>query len=209
MGSFGASGTTATGVGETLFGRTRRELLTILLGRPEQRFFFRELLRAVGGGSGAVQRELGLLTRAGLVYREQEGRQVYYSANRSAPVYPELKALIEKTAGAVDVLRTELGALLREERVSAAFVYGSAARGQQTSGSDVDLMILGEVSLGEVVPMIRAAERRLGREVNPSLFPLGEFRKGIRRGSSFLKRVAAGPKLFLKGDDRELARLAR
>jgi predicted nucleotidyltransferase len=196
-------------VARTLFGQTRREVLALLLGRPDHRFYLREVLRTVKGGSGAVQRELKQLVAAGLVTREAEGRQVYFSANRDAGIFPELKSIIEKTAGTADVLRAELARFLQDDRLEAAFVYGSVARGDQTTSSDVDLMLLGDVSLREVIPAIRAAEARLGREVNSSLFPVSEFRSGLRRRSSFLKRVMAGPRLYLKGDDRELARLAR
>lgn len=201
--------TSAAAAARVLFGQTRRGVITLLFAHPDQRFYLREILRAVGGGSGAVQRELAQLVQVGLVKREREGRQVYFSANRNAGIFPELRAIVEKTTGAADVLRAELADLLETERMSAAFIYGSVARGEQTDASDVDLLILGDVSLGEVIPAVRAAEARLGREVNPSLFPVAEYRRGLKRGNAFLKRVNAGPKLFLKGDDRELARLAR
>lgn len=192
-----------------LFGQTRRDVLALLLGRPDERFYLREIRRAIGGGSGAVQRELKQLVEAGLVERESEGRQVYFSANRSAAIFPELQAIIQKTAGASDMLRTALAPLLRKERIAVAFVYGSVAAGSQTAISDVDLLILGDVTLAEIVPVLRTAERRLGREVNPSVYPVKEFRKKLKAGAPFLKRVLAGPKLFIAGDDRELERLAR
>ena len=199
----------ADAVARVLFGQTRREVLALLLGRPDQRFYLREVLRAVGGGSGAVQRELTQLVAAGLVVREREGRQVYFSANRDAPIFPDLTAIIEKTAGAAEVLRTALAALLVGDQIAVAFIYGSVARGEQAAMSDVDLMIVGDVALASVIPSVRTAEARLGREVNPSVFPASEYRKNLKRGASFLTRVMAGPKLFIKGDDRELARLAR
>jgi len=90
-----------------------------------------------------------------------------------------------------------------------AFVYGSVAGGVQTAKSDVDLLILGDAALAEVVPAARIAEQRLGREVNPSVYPVREFRAKLKAGNSFLKRVLAGPKLFIAGDDHELERLAR
>ncbi|MGE0551842.1 MAG: nucleotidyltransferase domain-containing protein [Gemmatimonadales bacterium] len=192
-----------------LFGRTRREVLALLFGRPEQRYYLREILRAVGSGTGAVQRELQQLVAAGLVSRNREGRQVYFSANPRSVIFGELRAIVEKTAGTADVLRTELATALAGDKIVVAFIYGSVARGDQTATSDVDLMVVGDLTLAEILPAIRAAESRLGREVNPSLFPVSEYKRGSKRGSAFLKRVVAGSKLFLKGDDRELARLAR
>jgi predicted nucleotidyltransferase len=192
-----------------LFGQTRRDVLALLLGRPDERFYLREIRRTIGGGSGAVQRELKRLVEAGLVERQTDGRQVYFSANRSAAIFPELQAIIQKTAGVAEVLRTGLAPLLRKERIAAAFVYGSVAAGSQTSASDVDLLILGDTTLAEVIPALRRVERRLGREVNPSVYPIKEFRRKLKAGAPFLKRVLTGPKIFVAGDDRELERLAR
>jgi len=196
-------------VSRLLFGAIRREVLALLFGRPGERFYLREILRAAGGGSGAVQRELKQLVDAGLVEREARGHQVYFSANRDAAIFPELQAIIEKTAGAVDVLRTSLATLIIQGRVELAFVYGSVASGKKTARSDVDLLVVGDVALEQIVPALRAAEARLGREVNPTLYPVKEFRNKVKRGTPFLKRILAGPKLFVAGDDRVLGRLAR
>jgi predicted nucleotidyltransferase len=155
-----------------------------------------------------VQRELKQLVEAGLVQRQSEGRQVYFSANRGAAIFPELQAIIQKTAGAADVLRAGLAPLLRSERIVLAFVYGSVATGSQTAPSDVDVLILGDATLAEVIPAVRSAEKRLGREVNPSVYPVKEFRKKLKTGAPFLTRILAGPKHFIAGDERELERLA-
>jgi DNA-binding transcriptional ArsR family regulator len=204
-------GTTPTldRVARVLFGSTRREVLALLLGRPDERFYLREILRAAGGGSGAVQRELKQLVEAGLVEREARGRQVYFSANKGAAIFAELQAIVEKTAGAVDVLRANLASLQRENRIEVAFIYGSVASGKKSARSDVDVLIVGDVTLADILPAVRAAESRLAREVNPSVYPVKEFRDKVKHGTPFLKRILAGPKLFVVGDDRELGRLAR
>jgi len=92
---------------------------------------------------------------------------------------------------------------------NSAFVYGSVASGKKTARSDVDLLVVGDVSLAQIVPALRAAEARLGREVNPTVYPVREFQNKVKRDAPFLKRVLAGPKLFVAGDDRVLDRLAR
>jgi predicted nucleotidyltransferase len=196
-------------ISRLLFGSIRRDVLALLLGRPDERFYLREIVRAAGGGSGAVQRELKALVEAGLVEREARGHQVYFWANRDSRIFPELQAIVEKTAGAVDVLRASLASLLRRRRIEIALIYGSVASGRKTSRSDIDLLVVGDVALSELVPVVRPAEARLGREVNPSVFPVMEFRDKLKRGAPFLKRILAGPKLFVAGDDRELGRLAR
>lgn len=196
-------------VADVLFGSTRREVLALLFSRPDERFYLREILRAAGGGSGAVQRELKQLTEAQLVHREKQGSHVYFSANREAPIFPELRAIVEKTAGTADVLRASLAQLVSKGRIRLAFVYGSVASGQQTASSDIDLFIIGDASLQEIVPQLERADNRLGREINATVYPATEFRQKLKRGAPFLKRIVAGAKLFVVGDERELARLAR
>ena len=196
-------------VSRLLFGSVRREVLALLLGRPDERFYLREIVRSVGGGSGAVQRELKQLVDAGLVDREARGHQVYFAANREAPIFPELQAIVEKTAGTVDVLRASLATLVRAGSIDVALVYGSVAAGKQTARSDVDVLTVGTITLTELVPALRIAEQRLGREINSSVYPAREFREKLKRGAPFLQRIMTGPKLFVAGDKRELERLAR
>ncbi|HEY4320391.1 MAG TPA: nucleotidyltransferase domain-containing protein [Gemmatimonadales bacterium] len=204
----GTSPPTAS-VATLLFGQTRRDILALLLGRPDERFYLREILRSTGGGSGGVQRELKQLVDAGLLNRVREGRQVYFSANRSAEIFPELQSIVQKTAGAVDILRSAFAPLVQQESVALALIYGSVANGTQTARSDIDVLVLGSASLAEIVAVTRHAEERLGREVNPSIYPVMEFRRKVKSGAAFLTRVLAGPKLYLAGDDDELDRLVR
>lgn len=136
-----------------LFGSTRRAVLALLFGRPDERFYLREIARLVGGGTGAVQRELQQLVEAGLVHREAQGHQVYFFANRGAPIFPDLQAIIRKTTGAphgprrislrrvVHRLRERILEAAAASGASDVRVFGSVARGEETTGSDVDLLV--------------------------------------------------------------------
>ena len=192
-----------------LFGAVRREVLALLFGRPDERFYLREIQRAVGAGIGPVQRELKQLTDAGLIDREARGHQVYFSANRSAPIFPELQAIVQKTTGAAEVLRASLASLLGHKKLDVAFIYGSVAQGKQTTKSDVDVLIVGDVTLAEVVPALRVAESRLGRDVNATVYSHRELSAKLQAGSAFLKRVLTGPRLMIAGNAHGVERLAR
>lgn len=185
-----------------LFGATRRRVLGWLLGHPDHAYYLRELVRQVGGAVGAVQRELELLTAAGLVRREVRGKQVYFQANQDAAIFPELRGLFAKTSGLVDILREALMPLA--DRIHAAFVFGSAARGELHAASDVDLMVVGDTSFGDVITVIQGAEKRLGRDVNPTVYSVAEFRAKVDAKHHFLTTVLAEPKMFVLGDEGEL-----
>lgn len=196
----------AKDIGTSLFGKGRRNVLGLLFTRPGQPMYMREIIAAVGGGQGQVQRELENLHRAGLIRREKRANQVYYSPNPDAPIYEELKAIAFKTFGVADVLRELLQPLAR--RIEMAFVYGSVARAEETSGSDVDVLIVGDAKFSEAVLALRPAEDRLRRSVNPSVYSRSEFRSRLREKGGFLRRVIDGPKLFLIGADDDLGQLA-
>ena len=194
-------------ISPSLFGKTRQALLALLYTRPDEEHLQESLIQLAGLGRGAVQRELEFLARAGVVRRVVRGRQVYFRANADSPIFAELRGLVVKTVGAADVLRGALAPL--QGRIRVAFVYGSVAAGAERRGSDVDVMVIGEASFAEVSWALAGAQKTLGREVNPSVYAPADFRAKVAAKHHFLSSVLKGEKLFLIGDDRELARLAK
>jgi uncharacterized protein len=188
-----------------LLGRTRGALLALFYGHPDESFYVREVLRAVKTGPGALQRELARMEQAGILRRWRRGSQVYYQANPECPVFRELLGLVLKTVGAVGVLKAALQPLAG--RVDSAFVYGSLARDEARAGSDIDLCVIGRVTFAEVAGATGAAQEALRREVNPTVFPRAEFARKLAEKHHFLTAIVSGPKLFLIGGERELARL--
>jgi predicted nucleotidyltransferase len=189
-----------------IFGKTRGAILALLYGRPDESFYLRQVVRASGCGLGPVQRELKLLTEAGIIRRTPSGRQVYFQANSESPVFPELKSLIAKTVGVGDALRRALAPM--KPLIQVAFIFGSTASGEERTGSDIDLLIVGEVSFSDVVLNLQATQNALGREINPTVYSIAEFQARLRERHHFVTSVIDGKKIFLIGDEDELRRLA-
>jgi len=192
-------------VATALFGKTQRALLALFFVRPEQSFYLRQIVRTAAIGQGAAQRELARWVEAGLLIRTRRGNQVYYQANTASPVFAELKGLTIKTAGVADVLREALAGLA--DRIKVAFVHGSMACGTEKADSDVDVLIVGRVTFGQIAAALHGTQELLGREVNPTVYVPREFHKKLRAGHHFLAAAAVAPKLFLIGGERELKRL--
>lgn len=188
------------------FSRTRRAILSLLFGHSDESFYLRQIVRASGYGLGPVQRELKLLTDAGIIRRAARGRQVYFQANSDSPIFPEIKSLITKTVGVGDSIRNALAPIANGIKI--AFIYGSVARGEEKQRSDIDLLIVGGVSFSDVVVALQTAQRILGREINPTVYSSTEFRTKLRKSHHFLTSVINGPKIYLIGDENELGRLA-
>jgi predicted nucleotidyltransferase len=193
-------------LGDALFGRVRGRVLALFFGHPQQEFYTRQVIQAVGAGQGAVQRELKDLSAAGMLIRARRGREVYYRANPQCPIYAELVRLMLKTLGLADTLRAALADIGREVRI--AFVYGSMASGTSGVRSDVDVMVVGQASFAQVVAALAPTQDVLGREVNPSVYSIVEFRGRAAQGDHFVTSVLREPKLFLIGGQDELDRLA-
>lgn len=195
-------------VSSLIFGKatTRGAILSLLYGHADEAYYLRQIVRTTGFGVGPVQRELRLLTDAGLIRRSDSGHQVYFQANSDSPVFKELKGLITKTVGVTDALRNALKPLA--DRVKLAFIYGSIARGEEQSRSDIDLLIVADTTLLEVVSALRDTQDKIGREINPTIYSAREFRSRVKDKHYFMQDVLGGEKIFVIGDEDDLKRLA-
>lgn len=195
---------TTTTVADALFTKSQQRVLGVIFGNPGRSFYANEIIARAGSGNGAVQRELAKLEGAGLVKVTRVGNQKHYQVNVDAPVFGALHEIVLKTSGLADVLRGSLAPI--SSGISAAFVYGSIAKGQDSAGSDIDLMVISDdVAYPELFKTLEDASRRLGRPVNPTVYSVSELEKRIRERNSFAVRVLKQPKIWLIGGEDDLA----
>ena len=194
----------SSGIADALFTKVQQRVLGVLFGNPGRSFYANEVISLANSGTGAVQRELTRLEAAELVTVTRIGNQKHYQANAAAPVFEELLSLVLKTSGLADVLRGGLAPL--EEGISAAFVYGSVAQGQDTSTSDIDLMVVSDtLKYADIFAALEEAASRLGRPVNPTVYSHAELDKRVKQKNVFVKRVLAQHKLWVIGRESDLA----
>lgn len=194
----------ASGIADALFTKVQQRVLAVLFGNPGRSFYANEVIGLAGSGTGAVQRELARIEAAGLVTVTRVGKQKHYQANAAAPVFEELRGLVMKSSGLVDVLREALAPLAAQ--IGAAFVYGSVAKGQDTAKSDIDLMVVSDsLSYADLFTGLEEATIRLGRTVNPTVYSRQELNKRVRADNAFVKRVLTQPKLWVIGEEHGLA----
>jgi predicted nucleotidyltransferase len=187
---------------DALLPKTRQGILAATLVQPEKAWYVSEIARRMGVPSSSLQRELRDLTAAGILKTHRQGRMVYFQANTDSPLFTELRGLLLKTAGLVDVLADALKPLAAKLRL--VFVYGSIASGSEQSESDIDLMVVGTASPAELAVALRDARERLGREINPTVYTPTEFDKKRKAKDHFLTAVLDKPKLFVLGSRDEL-----
>jgi predicted nucleotidyltransferase len=191
---------------KSLLPESRARILTLFMLRPGQDLYLREVAKEAALPTRAVQRELALLTRLGILLRNDRGNRSYYSVNPDCPVLPELKGLVLKTSG--------LGGSLRESlseqgwNIFFAFIYGSCADQTETLTSDIDLMIVGDVDVTSLNRWARLREAETGRRINYTLFAPSEFAERIRERDEFVGSVLLGPKIMLIGNEKDLQETA-
>ncbi len=189
-------------VADALFTTTQQRVLALLFGRAERSFFTKELIGLAGGGSGAVQRELGRLQRSGLITQTAVGNQKHYQANAGSPIYSELLDIVSKMLGPAQVLREALAPLADEIRLG--LLYGSIAARRDTALSDIDVLLVSDtLTLEHVFSALAPAEKQLGRSINPTLYTPAEFRRRQAQRSAFLLKVLAGETVALVGNKDE------
>ena len=195
------------GLGEVLFGRNRGKILALLLGHPDQCYYLREIAAAIGTKPGTIAPELAQLTDLGVLVSNRVGNQVFYRANQESPTFQDLKALVAKTVGLFQLLRSALEKL--SDQIDCSFVFGSFAKQEETTRSDVDLMVIGQVELDDVLAQLETVEKQIQRPINPTVYSPEDFRSKVASSSHFVAAILRGPKVFILGNENELRRISR
>ena len=190
-----------TSLGDALFTKTQQRVLGLLFGTPDKSFYTNEIVRRADMGRGTVLRELERLVSAGLLEMRQEGNQHHYQANQQCPIYNELIGIVRKSFGIADVIREALSPFA--EQIDWAFIFGSVASGKETSSSDIDLMMIGELGFSEVVAALYSVQNSLGREINPKIFRKEEWIQRRDSNEAFIKEVLNKPRMDVMGDGNE------
>lgn len=185
-----------------LSSRVKAEIFRLLFGLDEKPLHLREIERRSGLALGTVRQELQTLGSLGLVEARKDGNRTLYNANRQHPIFPDIHSLVLKTSGLADLLRS---ALVEEPRIKVVFVFGSVARGEEQPHSDIDLMVIGSISLRALTLRLSGLSEKLGRELNAHVFSVDEFLRRKKEEDHFLSTVLAAPRLFILGNDHELA----
>jgi len=121
---------------------------------PSARLNVRKLAALLDVDPTNVSRELSRLEQEGLFQSELCGNQKYYRLNRKYPLFKGVFSILQRTIGVVPTLSD---ALKRIPGAEAAYLYGSFAKGEADTASDIDVLIVGT----PVAPELASAMNRL------------------------------------------------
>ena len=190
---------------DTLIGsKGKLAILLALFDGRGRRAHIREIARSSGLSAPSLMREAKSLVKIGVLREVHDGNRVDYLANVDSPLYSPLSELVVKTTGPEQTLRE----LFADSDNEVAFIYGSRARQNERADSDYDVFVVGNEGLRKIAARAGEVANKFGIEVNPYVVSPVEFRRRIVSGDHFLRDVMSSPKIFLKGDENELAGLA-
>ncbi len=184
-----------------LSSRVRSEIFRLLFGLSDNELYVREIERRTGLSIATVRQELKKLLQMELLLARRDGNRLYYRGNKEHPLFPDIQSMVLKTVGIVEPLKE----VLDKESVNIAFIFGSVANNREGAVSDLDLMVIGTVGLRTVSGWLSGISEKIGREINPHVLSLNEYRKRKRAREHFLIRVMESAKIFIKGNEDDLA----
>jgi predicted nucleotidyltransferase len=188
---------------DALFSKVQQRVLALLFGQPERSFYTSEILRHVDSGVGAVDRELSRLHRCGLLTVERVGNQKHFRANKLAPVFEELRRLLEKTVNVTEPLKKSFEQ--HASGIRSAFVFGSVANGSDTADSDIDVLVIGDdLNYSDLYSAAQEAELMLERPVRPLFMSPQDWQRHVSDEGSVMNKISQSPKLFFIGSENEL-----
>jgi predicted nucleotidyltransferase len=185
-----------------LFSEYRRKVLALLLLHPGEQYHQREIARLTDTISGTLSRELAKMVDVGILKKVRVGNQVQYRADLQCPIYEELASILRKTDGWLQSLSIALQPLA--ERIGAAFVFGSMASGKAGPESDIDLMVIGDVTFSDLITQLYPLQETLGSEINPKHDPVSEWFQLVKEQGGFVQDLLSKPKLFVIGSEESL-----
>jgi len=181
--------------------KIRQDLLTLFFTNPSQKYYLRELQRQLGYSAGSIRRELLKFQKDNLFNTQMAGNLLYYTLNTKHPLFKELKMIVFKTVGVEGSLRNTLSSI---HGIRVAFIYGSFGRKKEKGSSDIDLMIIGNPDTSFLNEKIAELEKRLKREINPTIYSMEEYQAKKKAKSGFIMELLKNPKIMVIGKEDDL-----
>lgn len=185
---------------EILSSRIRAAIFRLLFGFDAKEIYMRDLERRSGFSIGAIQAELKKLLRFELLEKRKDGNRIYFQANKNHPLYSDIRSLVFKTNGLIDIIKD---ALINSDAIKYAFVFGSFARNEETASSDIDLMVIGDLTLRHLTGMLAGLSDKLNREINPHCLGEQDFIRRKNAGEPFISRICEESRLFIIGNEND------
>lgn len=182
-------------------------ILSFFLTHPNEEFYQSYIVDSTGYALIQVQRALKRLESTGLINQIKSGNRFCYKANKRHPAFEDIKKALLKTVLLGDLLKVALVPI--KGKIQFGFIYGSLASGDESSSSDIDLFLVGNLGLRDIASLLSKIGNDLRREINPTVYSEKEFKKKIKDGNPFIKEILQKPKIWLIGEENDFTKMGQ
>lgn len=183
---------------QIISSQVRAEIFRLLFNNKKPSIHLRDLQRKSQLSIGTIQKEITHLKKLDLIVPERDGNRLYYSANANHPLFKDICSLVEKTTGVAENLKNILNTV---EKIECAFIFGSYAKGEEKSHSDIDLIVIGDVGLRALSSKLKEMTEQIEREVNPHVYSFKTWKEKLKKKDHFIRSLLNDKKIFLIGDE--------
>lgn len=188
---------------DLFISKTRVKILETFLSDPTQMYHVRDLVRKTGDEINAVRRELARMEALNMVKKEPRGNRLYYWFRHDYVFYHDLLSLVAKTTGlgaGIVKNRAKLG------KVTLCMFNSRFVRHQPKKDPDeVDLLIVGDITMSELNSLVHAEEVKRGQTINYTPMTDDELKFRRSRHDPFLAGILSLGRVMILGDESDLA----
>lgn len=192
---------------KSLFAKNVPEVLAIMFAHQGEAVHQSKIVEESGLRMIQVQRVLHRMQQEGLIEERKQGNMSYYLLVDSYPLLDELKSILYKTILITEPFKKALASQIN--KIDLAFIHGSFATGNEGSASDIDLFIVGDVSLKTLSKLLSPLSKNLQREVNPVIYTTHEFNNKVKEKDHFITSILRSKKMWLIGDSDDLEKMVK
>ena len=151
--------------------------------------YINELARILDVDLGNLSRKLEELESEGILSSEFSGKQRYYFINKKYPLLKETKKAFELKYGLGNLIARGLKKI---KKIKEAYIFGSYAKGDFESESDIDVLIIGSHPVMEATKVLLPIQEKIGREINVIDLTEKEFEKRKENKDEFIMNIFNG-----------------
>lgn len=181
--------------------KTRRKVLDLFFHNPSESFYLRRVVREIDEEVNAVKRELDILEREKLLDKERRLNKVFYSLNRSYPLYDEFMRIFTKTDKLALLIHQNQSKIGKLKFIALSLKFSKRLAIKE---DEIYLLLVGVVVVPEIASIISGIEKEFGREINYTVMNEDEFVFRKKNNDPFIWRFLKQPKVMLIGGEDEL-----
>lgn len=158
------------------------QILKAVIFNPDVEFYQSEIAKKAGLSINTTKKWLDLLVKYGVLDKKKKAGHIIFFLDREHPFIKQLKVLL-------NVSRSYEAIRKFSDEGFEVYLFGSAARGEDTEKSDLDLLIIGSIDNNTLAALTNKIKDTLHREVNPVRYDPMEYAELSRKDKAFYENL--------------------